>query len=314
MKTNFKPIILLCAAALFPFASCRHKELCRDHTHGVEVQVVFDWEHAPDAHPSSMRLYLFPEEESDVLLYEFANAEGGRITVPAGVYKALCLNSDTESVLYRNIGLFASFEAYAPDGALEADYRSAPRAEGAGDERMTKSPDRLWSARDENVHIGLGEAHRVLTFFPEESVCRYRIRILHADNLRYISSAGICGSLSGMSGGLLVGPNRTTAEPVTVPFHMTVRDSTTLETEFLCFGHCSAERQTKHKVIVYAILDDGGKHYYTYDVTSLVHEAQDCRNVTIELDGLPLPTPITDGSGFRPSVDVWDEINENISM
>src|SRR5699024_7607250 len=33
--------------------------------------------HAPDAHPSSMRLYLFPEEESDVLLYEFANAEGG---------------------------------------------------------------------------------------------------------------------------------------------------------------------------------------------------------------------------------------------
>lgn len=30
----------------------------------------------------------------------------------------MCVNSDTESVLYRNIDLFDSFEAYAPDGVL----------------------------------------------------------------------------------------------------------------------------------------------------------------------------------------------------
>ena len=33
---------------------CEHKELCHDHPHTTQLQVVFDWAKAPDASPNSM--------------------------------------------------------------------------------------------------------------------------------------------------------------------------------------------------------------------------------------------------------------------
>ena len=97
--------------AVLVFSSCEHKELCDDHSHTAGLHVVFDWVHAPDAKPETMRLYLFPLDGGKAQAYEFTDYRGGYINVPAGRYRALCVNSDTESVLYRNIDLFDSFEA-----------------------------------------------------------------------------------------------------------------------------------------------------------------------------------------------------------
>ncbi len=104
----FSPLGIL----VFLLASCEHKELCYDHSHTVDVRVVLDWKNAAEASPSSMRLYLFPQDGGDVLSYGLADCRGGNITVPTGCYKILCLNSDTRSILYRNIGRFTDFEAY----------------------------------------------------------------------------------------------------------------------------------------------------------------------------------------------------------
>lgn len=125
--------------AVLVFSSCEHKELCDDHSHTAGLHVVFDWVHAPDAKPETMRLYLFPLDGGKAQAYEFTDYRGGYINVPAGRYRALCVNSDTESVLYRNIDLFDSFEAYAPDGALAVgSSTSVPRAEGTWDERIAR--------------------------------------------------------------------------------------------------------------------------------------------------------------------------------
>lgn len=47
---------------MLPLVSCEHKELCYDHSHTVDVRVVLDWKNAAEASPSSMRLYLFPQD------------------------------------------------------------------------------------------------------------------------------------------------------------------------------------------------------------------------------------------------------------
>ena len=78
---------------------------------------------------------------------EFIDYRGGHVNVPAGRYKALCVNSDTESVLYRNTDSFDGFEAYAPEGVLNVGGSPAPRAEGTSGERIAGSPDRLYSDR-----------------------------------------------------------------------------------------------------------------------------------------------------------------------
>lgn len=41
--------------------SCEHKDLCYDYPHRQNVEVTFDWSEAPDANPSTMSLYLYPE-------------------------------------------------------------------------------------------------------------------------------------------------------------------------------------------------------------------------------------------------------------
>ena len=53
MKKIFHTVTM--AALLVAATSCEHKELCLDHAHAVEVEVVFDWRNAPNAAPASIR-------------------------------------------------------------------------------------------------------------------------------------------------------------------------------------------------------------------------------------------------------------------
>ena len=82
--------------------------------------------------------------------------------------------------------------------------------EGTSDERVAKSPDRLYSGRHDDITIEQKEDIQVMTFYPEPSVCRYRVTVLNVSNLKYISSDGVSGALSGMSGGLLLVGNELT--------------------------------------------------------------------------------------------------------
>lgn len=293
--------------------SCEHKDLCYDHSHTAKIQVVFDWHKAPDATPETMRLYLFPVEGGKPQAYEFTDYRGGHVNVPAGRYKALCVNSDTESVLYRDIDSFDSFEAYAPDGVLNVRSSSVPRAEGTSGERIVKSPDRLYSARLDDVTIELSKENQTLTLYPEPSVCRYRVTITNVANLKYISSDGISGVLSGMSGGLLVGRNEFTSDPVTVPFGVVSDGASTLTADFLTFGQTGSSGPA-HKLVIYVIMSDGSKNYYTFDVSKQVYEAIDPYDVHIILDGLPLPKPIVNGGGFQPTVDEWRNVDVEVPM
>ena len=314
--------LLHCAAAL-ALAACQHKELCYDHSHVVSLNVVFDWSEAPDATPASMSLYLFPKGEGEALRYEFTDRSGGTIRVPVGSYDALCLNSDTEGVVYRNTERHGTFEVSTRTTDLLASsvtglgVRSdnAPRAEGTEGERIALTADRLWSGSEEDITLTESEPEPELTLHPVVSVRTYRVEITDAENLKYVS--GLSATLSSMSGGILPCSAALSAEQVTHPFELRVgADKTTVEGEFLAFGHCP-DMQSRHTLIVYAVLSDGSKYAYTFDadeVTSQLHEDPDAYEVTLRLSGLPLPEPIVNGGGFQPSVDEWKDVNIGIEM
>ena len=149
MKNIFYTIA---AACILSTTSCEHKNLCYDHAHTGIVNVVFDWRNAPNAAPKSMSCYLFPTDGGEVLRYEFTDRNGGAIRVPAGRYDALCLNSDTENISYRNTETKNGFEVTTRTTALLSDLAAlgvrssgAPRAAGTESERVVLSPDMLWS-------------------------------------------------------------------------------------------------------------------------------------------------------------------------
>ncbi len=313
-----KRLTFILAALLCLFAtSCTHKKLCYDHTHTRDINVVFDWNKALDANPRSMSLYLFPEDGGKPLRYEFTNKHGGTIRVVAGHYRAIFLNSDTRNIIIQNEDDFDAFcistkEIYTVSGLTsnKTSVSTLPKAKGSDEERWVYSPEQVWSGAHDDLLIT--DDNQTITLTPEGHIRNCHVKITNAENLQWIS--GISASLSSMAGGHHPSCKMESTELVTIPFETryTPKEQT-VTGQFTVFGCCPANEVT-HNLIIYAVLADDSKWYYTYDVTQQIHEAEDPFNIYIALNELPLPKPVSDGGGFKPSVGEWKEIEINISM
>lgn len=316
MKVIFR--ILPAIVALY---ACEHKDLCYVHPHNPEesAKVIFDWQKAPDAEPASMAVYFFSQKGGEALRYDFTDRAGGTVRIPNDTYDALCMNSDQSDIELRNTDRFETFEISTPTVSLLGGLSplgissdSAPRAEGTEEERVAAAPQALWCDYSGNLVFDTTNYPHTVTLYPEEVICHYTIEIRNATNLKY--TTGLSASISSLSGGFKPGAKQLSDELVTVPFDLTVeQDNTTLTGATAVFGHC-ASTQVKHQLIVYAVLSDESKWYYTYDVTDQIHSAPDPKNVHILLDGLPLPKPIVNGGGLQPDVDEWQSVDIDIEM
>ncbi len=310
-----KAALILSILALCCLTACKHKELCYDHAHTVKLNVVFDWRNAPDASPATMSLYLFPVDGGNALRYEFTNSSGGVVTVPFGTYEALCLNSDGPAILYRGIDRPETFELYTREADLLSQSigissTKVPRAADTDDQRVVLPPDMVWSDRmGGTIVLGVEDTEKTVTFYPDESVYTYTVEVINAENLEYV--LGVSGSLSGMSGGLMAGTNHPTDEQCIIPFDAVSDGVSTVTGELMAFGHCAPDNM--HQLTIYAVLADNSKWYQTFDVAGQVHASAD-RHIHILIDGLSLPKPITDGSGYHPEVDEWGEVKIDITM
>lgn len=289
-----------------------------------EIYVAFDWRNAPDANPSSMLAYFYSATRGDALLYTFANAEGGQISIPYGYYAGIGINGDnTDWAGMRNTDDPESFEVYTRDAENLEAYgilsRSVPRAAGTEHERMAKTPGMIWSDRRDNINLSAesdidGNGVHTITFYPEEAICHYTVDILDIEHSEYLHGAEVDATLSGMGEGLLTGKHKATDVAVTMPFTLKSNaEEKSLHAQFLTFGECGTTSHS-HMLTVYVYLTDGTKWYHTYDVTSQVTSAPDPRNVHIVVRGLNLPEPIAGDSGFRPDVNDWNNININLPM
>ena len=162
--------VIVCAAFLLMMAellsSCEHKDLCYDHPHRQNVEVMFDWSADPDANPATMSLYLYPEEGGDPIRYEFTDKNGGNISVAAGTYRAICVNSDKETHRILGKERFETFqvtsaETRALQGLLATMAGAAPMGRGTEKERMMQQPEMLWSGH-ETTHLLEGLNHIIL--------------------------------------------------------------------------------------------------------------------------------------------------------
>lgn len=134
---------------------------------------------------------------------------GGTIRVPVGNYGALCLNSDTENVTYRNTDQKTTFEVSTRTtdllsglSALGVRSDGVPRADGTETERVAL-PRMSFGAIVRRIELKQTAAAQTIVLYPELSVCRYTVEIRNAENLKYVS--GISGSLSSLAGELAAG-------------------------------------------------------------------------------------------------------------
>lgn len=334
------------AVCIFVLATtaCEHKELCYDHPHTTQVDVVFDWNYAPDAEQNneveSMCLWFYPVDErgnrtSEPIYQSLSGMKGGKVDIPVGRYQVLYYNNDYERVQFRGTDWFFTHECYTREGSLfepvygNAVAYSAPRADGTEQEPVVITPDKMWGDNAMNVEItenGLsywfirdGETEittisnpdNTFKLMPHEQVCDYTFEVRNVENLKYATQ--VSAAISGMSGSVFCAEEELDDECVTLPLEAASDGISTITGAFHTFGHHDLNDE-RHILTVYAWMQDGRGVYGSVDVTDQVDKAKDKRNVHIEIDGFKLPKPITNGGGFHPDIDDWERVDVEIDM
>lgn len=332
-----KILSLISLLSLVLITSCTHKDLCTIHPHGTSIRVTFNWEGAPDANPQGMCVYFYPVNGGDPRRYDFKGTDGGKIEIKVGQYMVMCYNNDTEGVLFRSKNDFCCHEAYTRDGNIFETiygngYASAMTRESTG-ERVVICPDMMWGSIATEVEIteeGIsyicsttkGDSERmandehVITLYPSELTCIYTYEIRNVKNLKHATQ--MCATISGMAGGVNLSTQELHTESIILPLESSFDRVSTISGRFITFGH-HEENNDPHRMELYVWMDDGQKLLFgseggKFDVTDQIHNAPNKRRVHIVIDGLDLPQPIENGHGFKPTVDDWEVVEEDILM
>ncbi len=331
------PMILACLLCL---TSCEYKDLCYDHNHWTAVRVTFDWVNDPDADPQGMTVLFYNEDNSaaEPTRYDLPGRDGGTVRLIPGTWSAMAYNYDTETILYRGMERTATLEAYTRLSSIgegtQLSRADMPRAASTEEEPVILEPDALWGCKGEAFRLVMdapgdyedtrsraGEkATRSadISMKPYYRVCDVTITIHNVPNLQYTGQFG--AALSGLAPSVWMMTGQPGDGRATQAFTCSPIDGETLQMKVRIFGHCphrdDGEVNT-HLLTIYAILADGTKWYYTYDVTQQMHDitqSPDDYHIYIDLDGLPIPKPIVNGSGFRPTVDGWQSEEIEVTM
>jgi hypothetical protein len=305
--------------------SCQYKDLCYDHSHMGEVRVAYDWSqsHQADVKGMTVLFYHADNVSADPIRYDFTGMEGGTARLTMGSYRPSTYNYDTETILYRGMENPSSLEAYTRKSSIEegtqlSTRNAMPRAATTEDQPVILEPDPLYGTAG-NAFTLDPNTQTTVTLQPHRRFKEISLKIINVPNLQYTGQFG--GALTGLAASIYMEDGQLSDDLATEAFTIQVVDGSTLVGKLRIFGHCP-NQNNKHYLTIYAILADGTQWYYTIDVTDQMHphgpddpgSGDDDDDITIEIDGLPVPKPIVNGSGFQPTIDGWQGVDIDVGM
>lgn len=309
-------LIMLCLL----LTGCEYKDLCYDHRHSDKVFVTFDWRKAPQHTATSMTVlfYNIDNPSQQPIRYDYP-LSGGTATLQPGRWRAVTYNNNTEAIRHRGQQWWTTPEAYTRPSSIEEGTQFTrgvmPQANGAEQEQVILEPDPIWGCvSEEFTLVADGDGYN-LVLYPEYRYTTLKVKIVNVPNLKY--TEGIGGAISGVAASRFISTGEMGQQMVTEAFTVQKTGDETLEMSVNIFGRRTDAPDIAHYLTIYAILADGSKWYYTIDVTDkLQHAAIDDGNstISIEVDGLPIPKPIINGSGFQPVIDSWQGVNIEVTM
>ena len=324
---KYRHILMLMSVVVLCSCEAKLRDLYYDENSWNTVQVLFDWQEAPEAKPQGMTVLFFNElQDKEPERYDFSGTKGGTASLMFGAYRAIAYNYDTETILYRNMASWQTLEAYTRQSSIEEGAQiisrgAMPMASGTESEPVILEPDPFWAGAGEPIKVTANESPTT-TVTPSSRIETVEVDIYNVPNLQYTGQIG--GALSGLSPGVKVATGELMEGSATQSFTCQRIDDTTLRMRFHIFGHCPHHVEgihNRHMLTVYAVLADNSKWYYTLDVTEQIHNAkaeeeeEKAERITLYIDeGLPIPKPIVNGSGFQPNIDGWQGVEIEVGM
>ena len=293
-------------------SSCEHKEFHYVSSRFYPLSVEFDWNRLTDHEkPEGMRVIFFPKVGTgEPWIFDFPHGEGQQIELPCNDYQAICMNYDTDGILWENPDSYWEFTALT---------RNVKTPDG---EQASTTPSWMCGdARDGISLQGKTTDEQVITLRPVSRVSRYTYEV---NGIRQIERiADVRASLSDMSASLLMAEDRLPGgASERLLFGGTVVGKQ-VKGGFYTFG-CSQERREQNIFKLYIKSSSGKTYVLEKDVSEQVHAVpvsghRGDVHLIINFD-FEVPDKEHDGSGednkdntgFDVGVDDWADVNEDI--
>lgn len=281
--------------------------------------------------PGMLRVVLYDAASGKVAAERYLRNRGtdargdyfdGYIVAPQGSYRLLAYNFGTESTLIRNDHLYHGAEAYTNEISDALRSRLSGRA-SLEEERIVYVPDHLLADRNESLTTAYTmDVDTLLNasgdhFTAGSLVLSYYLQV-RVRGIEWISSA--VGLLTGMAGSALLHSGAINEEnPVTLYFEMqrgttSATDEAVLYTTFHTFGKLP-DRSNELYLTFDVRTTDGRALTVTLDITDKFSEPDAVEHQWLLLDEvltIPELPEGSDGGGFVPGVDDWEDIETDI--
>ena len=342
VRMAFLMVVLLMAAA-----SCQRRPFAEWNTK-VDLQLAVKTEIVNE--PSipeleTMRLGMYHTVTGDIQHTDFVAPTGGVIHPKPGTYHMLVYNFGTESTQIRNEDNFDEIEAYTSEvsaflksqlsnfltkramdkaererAKAEAESKNGTKAEPetsapADEEKIVYEPDHLFVAHAEAVEIPVlleGEEDKVVVIEvkAETVVETWEIVLDNIEGLEYMSSA--IAIISGQAESHYLGRKEDSEGEVSIYFEMDKdEENGRIIGKFNTFGKHPGE-QSVLSLDVNVTDVNGGEQHYHFDIDSEFMDNPGM-DITIE-EPVVIEEPKSEGGGFAPSVEDWEEVRTEINL
>lgn len=288
----------------------------------------------PNVNTDMMRVMVYDPGTRNLLTQSFISQKteengdqvlSGMLNISYGNYDFLIYNFDTPTTQVsgeNNENSILGYTSEIPD-AMRTRYLGTKAGE-YDNVHINYEPDHLMVAREHNLRVSPRDTLVVIKTVATTVVDTYYIQI-HVEGMQYASSA--TAIINGLSPSNHFGLNERTLDPTAaVCFEMLKSQDPKLPGEnkdvlcavFNTFGKIPEATSNLH--VTFNVVDVAGNLQQKDINLDTVFKSQDAiEHHWLLIDETwviqkPNDTPQNSGGGFRPVVDDWEEINENIIL
>lgn len=328
-----KYITLLLTSSLFLLTSCNAdlRELCYDHSHsggGGNVNLVLNLEldlhldfpvsiedHTALVAPTYMKACFYDINDGHLIKTEYVGTYGGPISVPPGTYDLVVYAFGTEWTQIRGESRKNTLEAYTSDitdqkAATFATITRGGEAQPDTEAPIIYTPDHLLVAKERVTVPVATEVNQTVTITASAStiVETYSFEIITVKGLEYIQS--VDAFVTNQARSNYFGRGEVNQEAAIINFPVEVdRTQGTLRTTFNTFGKLPGE---SHSYLHVVLVSTGGDVItVSTDITDQFEHPDHEIIIDVPVD---IPPPEEGGAGISPTVDPWEEINEDVPI
>ena len=263
--------------------------------------------------PNLMRCIFYDAENGNFVTQAFLPPTGGEVELISDrTYDVLVYNFDTEATIIGMENKFdeiCAFTSGIPD-AFRTKLRS--RATKDGIEDIVYDPAHLYVGRVKGVYVPVRSVDSPLIEIDVKCstvVETWLVDVNKIQGRQYIGS--VAAVVTGLSESNRIATGTRSTEYVSVYFDViNIDENGILTAKFNTFGY-NPDSNTK-QVLSLVFTDTGGKgHIFDVDVSDqFVDNPEQIIRVVTEID-IPEPEK-SEGGGFQPEVDEWDDIHTDI--